>query len=134
MINKKIKISMLSIFILLLSGCLDIFKSLHCSNTFNEITTTTITKDTLNSKFAHPSGLAIGSDNNIYVTSSGLHNIIYKLNTDGTRSKLPSGGRATVFEDGKGYLFQPPKLRPHTLAADKRGNLYTADGLDSVIG
>jgi sugar lactone lactonase YvrE len=77
----------------------------------------------INAKFRIPAGVAIDSDNNVYVGDSD-NNRVRKITPDGTVSTLAGTG-ASGYNDGdaSSAVFK----RPIGVAVDLQGNVYVAD-------
>ena len=85
----------------------------------------------LNAQFSSPSGLAVDSLGNVYVSDTGNQRI-RMIATDGTTSVITGKGQAAYYGDGRPAI-QAYVNNPTGLAFDADGNLYIADiGNDRV--
>ena len=82
------------------------------------------------SLFNGPSGVAIDSNNTLYVADT-LNNTIRKISADGTVTTLAglAGRTSSVDGNATSARFQDP----YAVAADGSGNLYVADATDHSI-
>ena len=84
----------------------------------------------LAAKLAHPMGIAVDSDSNVYVADRE-NNRIRKIGVDGTiRTVIGSGRRG---QSGNGAAPSISLDFPHGVAIDARGTLYVADTFNHRI-
>jgi len=79
--------------------------------------------------FAHPDGLAVDRQGNIYVADVG-NNKIRKITPDGTVTTM-AGKRKPGADNGP--LNTATFNRPYGITVDKAGNVYVADYLNNVV-
>ncbi|QTE24336.1 MBG domain-containing protein [Polaribacter cellanae] len=82
-------------------------------------------------KFNYPDGIALDSNNNIYIADTGNHKI-RKITPSGTVTTL--AGRGSIFSgDADGTGTDAQFNRPTGIAIDSDGNVYVGDGSNRKI-
>jgi len=84
----------------------------------------------VSARFSSPTGVAVDSQNNVYVADYG-NQTIRMITPDGTVSTLAGSPKQTGSADGKGSAAR--FSQPYRIAVDKTFNVYVADMANSTI-